>query len=97
MKFILLALLIAASSAAQQPISFATQDGGLIFADVYGGGTRGVALAHGGQFHKESWKKQALVLERLDSEWWRSTSAALGNRLVRNRATSTVRLSIWMY
>lgn len=27
--------------------------------DLYGSGTRAVVLAHGGRFHKESWKKQA--------------------------------------
>ena len=33
-----------------------------IQADLYGSGTRGVVLAHGGRFHKESWKKQAQAL-----------------------------------
>lgn len=46
-------------AAAQQAISFPTEDGGTIFADVYGSGERGVVLAHGGQFTKESWKPQA--------------------------------------
>jgi pimeloyl-ACP methyl ester carboxylesterase len=32
---------------------------GEIQADLYGSGTRGVILAHGGRFNKESWKKQA--------------------------------------
>ena len=43
-------------------VSFPTQDGGLIFANLYGKGERGVVLAHGGQFNKESWEKQARVL-----------------------------------
>ena len=30
--------------------------------DLYGSGTRGVVLAHGGRFGKESWKKQADAL-----------------------------------
>jgi pimeloyl-ACP methyl ester carboxylesterase len=47
---------------AQDHVSFPTQDGGLIFADVYGAGDRGVVLAHGGQFNKESWEKQARIL-----------------------------------
>lgn len=42
--------------------SFATDDGGLIFADLYGTGDRGVVLAHGGQFTKESWRPQAQLL-----------------------------------
>jgi dienelactone hydrolase len=33
-----------------------------IQADLYGSGTRGIVLAHGGRFHKESWKKQAQAL-----------------------------------
>jgi len=46
-------------SEAVRHASFATEDGGLIYADVYGKGHRGVVLAHGGQFTKESWKPQA--------------------------------------
>lgn len=43
-------------------VSFATEDGGLIYADLYGKGERGVVLAHGGRFTKESWRKQAQYL-----------------------------------
>lgn len=39
-----------------------TKDGGVIYADVYGAGERGVVLAHGGRFNKESWAAQARVL-----------------------------------
>jgi pimeloyl-ACP methyl ester carboxylesterase len=46
----------------QERVSFPTQDGGLIYADVYGKGERGVVLAHGARFNKESWKKQAQTL-----------------------------------
>jgi pimeloyl-ACP methyl ester carboxylesterase len=45
-------------------ISFATEDGGLIYADLYGNGERGVVLAHGGRFTKESWQPQAQLLAR---------------------------------
>ena len=48
--------------AAQEHVSFPTQDGGLIHADVYGKGNRGVVLAHGGRFTKESWAPQAQAL-----------------------------------
>jgi pimeloyl-ACP methyl ester carboxylesterase len=48
--------------AAQESISIPTQDGGRICADLYGKGDRGVALAHGGRFNKESWKDQARAL-----------------------------------
>ncbi len=50
------------SSRAQEHVSFPTQDGGLVYADVYGKGDRGVVLAHGGRFNKESWKAQAQSL-----------------------------------
>ena len=33
-----------------------------MFADLYGAGERGIVLAHGGQFNKESWAKQAQTL-----------------------------------
>jgi pimeloyl-ACP methyl ester carboxylesterase len=56
------ALLVVAPAAAQTAVSFPTDDGGLVYADVYGEGDRAVVLAHGGQFNKESWKKQAETL-----------------------------------
>jgi len=40
-------------------VSLPTEDGGLIYADLYGKGDRGVVLAHGGRCRKESWKPQA--------------------------------------
>lgn len=43
-------------------VSFSTQDGGLIYANLYGKGKRGVVLAHGGRFTKEGWDKQARTL-----------------------------------
>jgi pimeloyl-ACP methyl ester carboxylesterase len=45
-------------------VSFPTQDGGIVTANLYGKGDRGVVLAHGGSFNKESWAKQARVLEK---------------------------------
>jgi pimeloyl-ACP methyl ester carboxylesterase len=44
---------------AQQAVSFVTEDGGVIAADLYGSGDRGLVLAHGGRFTKESWEPQA--------------------------------------
>jgi len=63
---VLVALLTAATglALAQEHVSFPTQDGGLIYADLYGNGDRGVVLAHGGRFNKESWEKQARVLAK---------------------------------
>ena len=50
--------------AAQKTVSFPTEDGGKIYADIYGAGQRGVVLAHGGRFNKASWAKQVSILER---------------------------------
>src|ERR1700760_358579 len=59
---VMVVFLFATSLVAQRTVSFPTSDGGIVYGDVYGTGTRGVLLAHGGQFNKESWKKQADVL-----------------------------------
>jgi pimeloyl-ACP methyl ester carboxylesterase len=59
--FVALALTVAAT--AQQRVSFSTQDGGIVYADLYGDADRAVVLAHGGRFNKESWEKQARALE----------------------------------
>jgi pimeloyl-ACP methyl ester carboxylesterase len=61
-RLTLAAVALAGFAAAQEHVSFPTQDGGLVFADVYGKGERGVVLAHGGRFNKESWAKQAGAL-----------------------------------
>lgn len=45
-------------------VSFPTADGGIVFANLTGSGTRGVVLAHGGRWTKESWKPQARQLVR---------------------------------
>jgi len=50
------------AASSQDLVSFATSDGGIVYADVYGAGERGVVLAHGGRFTKESWAAQAPVL-----------------------------------
>ncbi len=55
-------LLLTRLAVAQEHVSFPTQDGGVVYADIYGKGERGVVLAHGGRFNKESWEKQALAL-----------------------------------
>jgi pimeloyl-ACP methyl ester carboxylesterase len=54
--------LVAALASAQEPESFPTPDGGVVQASVYGSGERGVVLAHGGRFDKESWEPQARAL-----------------------------------
>lgn len=56
---ILASLTLWTHAAAQQTVSFSTEDGGVIRADLYGSGERGVVLAHGGRFTKESWTPQA--------------------------------------
>ena len=59
---IIVVFLLAGVDAAQKTVSFPTEDGGLVYADVYGKGNKGVVLAHGGRFNKESWEKQAQML-----------------------------------
>src|SRR6266849_1002011 len=62
LRLFLAALLLPGLAVAQQQVSFPTQDGGVVSADMYGKGERGVVLAHGGRFTKESWETQAPVL-----------------------------------
>src|SRR3954452_10542825 len=62
LRVLLAAVALSAVTAAQQVTTFSTDDGGLISAQLYGKGARGVVLAHGGQFTKESWRDQARVL-----------------------------------
>lgn len=59
---ILTSVALTGIASAQQSVSFPTQDGGLIYADMYGKSERGVVLAHGGRFKKISWEKQAQTL-----------------------------------
>jgi pimeloyl-ACP methyl ester carboxylesterase len=59
---IVAALLLVENAHAQTTVSFPTEDGGAVYADVYGSSERAVVLAHGGRFDKESWAKQAPVL-----------------------------------
>jgi len=58
LRLFLAALLLPGLAIAQQHVSFSTQDGGVVHADVYGSGDRGLVLAHGGRFTKESWTEQ---------------------------------------
>jgi pimeloyl-ACP methyl ester carboxylesterase len=62
LRFIVLLFLWTQIALARKTVSFPTEDGAVIFADIYGTGNRGVVLAHGGQFNKESWAKQARIL-----------------------------------
>jgi pimeloyl-ACP methyl ester carboxylesterase len=55
-------MLTGVSAPPPERVSFPTQDGGLVYADVYGKGERAVVLAHGGRFNKESWTPQARTL-----------------------------------
>ena len=61
-RLVLASALLPALASAQKLVSFPTQDGGLIYAHLYGAGDRGVVLAHGGRFNKESWADQARTL-----------------------------------
>jgi alpha-beta hydrolase superfamily lysophospholipase len=61
-RTVLTTLVLLGLAVMPEHVSFSTPDGGVVFADVYGKGERGVVLAHGGQFNKESWAKQAQAL-----------------------------------
>jgi dienelactone hydrolase len=64
-KLALAALMMTRLTAAvPREVSFPTPDGGVIWADLYGTGDRGVVLAHGARFDKASWAKQAEVLAK---------------------------------
>jgi pimeloyl-ACP methyl ester carboxylesterase len=62
LHFFPLVLVLTVVAPAQQQVSFATDDGGRVCGDLYGRGSKGVVLAHGGRFNKESWRDQALAL-----------------------------------
>jgi alpha/beta superfamily hydrolase len=62
LRILPLALVLTIVAPAQQSVSFATEDGGQVCADLYGQGSNAVVLAHGGRFTKESWRDQALSL-----------------------------------
>lgn len=62
LRTVLFALAMPALASAQQGVSFSTEDGGRVCADLYGRGYRAVVLAHGGRFNKESWRVQANAL-----------------------------------
>jgi pimeloyl-ACP methyl ester carboxylesterase len=63
-KLAIAALMLTGLSAAPKEVSFPTADGGVIWADQYGAGDRGVVLAHGARFDKASWGKQAEILAK---------------------------------
>lgn len=55
--------LVASQARGQREVTFPLLDGpGQIHGDLYGQGPRGIVLAHGGRFHKESWNRQAQTL-----------------------------------
>ena len=52
-------------AAGQKIVTFPLQDNSAqVQGDLYGEGPRGLVLAHGGRFNKESWKKQAEVFAK---------------------------------
>ena len=61
-RALMAAVVLAGMTCAQSHVSFATQDGWTIHADLYGTGDRGVVLVHGGRFEKGSWENQAGAL-----------------------------------
>ncbi len=65
LAFLLIVTALAVQSLAQErwkTVSIPAADGGVVTADVYGSGTRGVVLAHGGRFDRTSWRNLAVRL-----------------------------------
>lgn len=60
--FALLTGVVAAQRPVVIPVSDHGQINGQVHGDLYGTGGRGIVLAHGGRFNKESWTPQARVL-----------------------------------
>lgn len=52
----------AGAAAPQRMVTIPAADGGPVQADLYGSGSRGVVLAHGGRFDRSSWRPQAQAL-----------------------------------
>jgi pimeloyl-ACP methyl ester carboxylesterase len=59
---VMAAALLAAPATVPQAVTFKTDDGWTIHADLYGSGDRGLVLVHGGRFTKASWRDQAREL-----------------------------------
>jgi len=58
----LLLALVAGAAFAQRPVTIAVPNQSEpVHGDLYGDGNRGLVLAHGGRFNKESWKDQAQI------------------------------------
>lgn len=58
-RLFLAALVIAPAALPQESITLTTDDRAIIAAQQFGSGRRGLVLAHGGRFTKESWAPQA--------------------------------------
>jgi predicted alpha/beta-hydrolase family hydrolase len=64
----------------------------VVYANIYGTGERGLVLAHGGRFNKESWEKQARTFA---SAGFRVL--AFDFRAAMERRTAQVTLPPWMH
>jgi pimeloyl-ACP methyl ester carboxylesterase len=62
MLTVIVAFVLTMQPQGPEHVSFPTEDGGVVHADLYGRGDRAVVLVHGGRFNKESWAKQAPVI-----------------------------------
>jgi hypothetical protein len=52
LRALLATLLLTRFAAAQERVSFPAEDGGVVYASIYGKGERGVVPAHGGRFNR---------------------------------------------
>ena len=59
MRTALFVLILTGVLGAQEPVTLSASDGATVCGEISGKGSRGVVLAHGGRFNKESWRPQA--------------------------------------
>jgi hypothetical protein len=67
-RVLLVSLLFASCLAAQEHVSFPTEGGGVVYADIYGKGERGVVLAHGGASTRKAGRSRRERSSRQDFE-----------------------------
>jgi pimeloyl-ACP methyl ester carboxylesterase len=75
LKALLSALVLPVSALAQEHITFPTEDGGVVSADVYGSGERGVVLAQEAVSPRKAGKSRRRSWYTPDFARWPSTSA----------------------
>jgi hypothetical protein len=69
LRALLVTLLLAELVAAQERVSFPTEDGGVVYADIYGKGENGLVLAHGSASTRKAGRGRRERSRRQDFEF----------------------------